>query len=476
MFLWKVKWKDLQLYRRAVYFYCRKLVGNQWSFVIGGLLIGLSEALYYIKYDHPIHLTTGLAEMFASMERLLGFSLLSRYYSPSVHWVIVGAVLAAVITAMMEQDWRAWVHYPRSILWLSFAGGMVFSFGSRLASGCTTWHFLGGLATMWTGSLVVVFVGIPTAMATLWILSRMRLSEFLKPQENKGTVVAARMLGYAHDFSGLDEGYKPARDRIRIILIIFASLILGGSVIASWTSTARSAAEILFLVLVGLLLGLGFAKTGMGTECAAMSPETRILRDRFELAGIPKITKWTFSSIMPFAGLLSAVIPLHLVILWQWIVRGHPLPLAGSPDLPGIHLGYVLGGVLLAIGSMLMLGCEIRTYARLGMGYTTALAAFPGFYLGYVPYALYHQRIDAFLTSIAIPLPQNLPALAGGFPMGQTAIAVLYACALVALFLWSVRVGTSTLGCSYGEYFFTSTDNLYVRSEQRSQGGQWPTT
>jgi hypothetical protein len=47
------------------------------------------------------------------------------------------------------------------------------------------------------------------------------------------------------------------------------------------------------------------------------------------------------------------------------------------------------------MGAVLMIGCEVRTYARLGMGYCTALAALPGFYFGYLPYTLFQEKIDS---------------------------------------------------------------------------------
>ena len=44
-----------------------------------------------------------------------------------------------------------------------------------------------------------------------------------------------------------------------------------------------------------------------------------------------------------------------------------------------------------------MIGCEVRTDARLGLGYATALAALSGFYIGYLPYTLFIEQIKVLI-------------------------------------------------------------------------------
>ncbi len=47
----------------------------------------------------------------------------------------------------------------------------------------------------------------------------------------------------------------------------------------------------------------------------------------------------------------------------------------------------------------MLIGCEIRSYMRLGLGYTNALVGFIGFAIGYLPYTLFYDAHKAFLEN-----------------------------------------------------------------------------
>jgi len=70
----------------------------------------------------------------------------------------------------------------------------------------------------------------------------------------------------------------------------------------------------------------------------------------------------------------------------MWLFSGWPVPdAAPKPADWGLHIGHLLAAPCLAIGSVFMIGCEIRSYGRVGLGYLTGIVGFIGFYLGYSP-------------------------------------------------------------------------------------------
>jgi len=127
----------------------KRLLTRQWPFWLGGFFVGLAEIIFYYRYDMFIVVTTGFAQMYAvSEEYLFGIDWVARLYEPGIHWVIIGAVLGARLVAVAEGESRAWVRYHWRMLALSFIGGILFSFGTRIAGGCTTHHFIGGIPSM----------------------------------------------------------------------------------------------------------------------------------------------------------------------------------------------------------------------------------------------------------------------------------------------------------------------------------------
>jgi hypothetical protein len=172
-----------------------------------------------------------------------------------------------------------------------------------------------------------------------------------------------------------------------------------------------------------------------------------------------------FTGMMPFAGLLVAILMFNFAILFTWIVLGWDVPVvveAGRYKY-GFHLGHLIGGPMLGIGSVMMLGCEIRTYARLGMAYLTGLAAFPGFLLGYLPYSLYKDKIDEIFFSRGFMKAKNMLELLPDNPYLQYGFALLYTALLIALLVWTIRKGSRIAKVSKKEYVTLSTDEIFLR-------------
>jgi hypothetical protein len=124
---------------------------------------------------------------------------------------------------------------------------------------------------------------------------------------------------------------------------------------------------------------------------------------------------------------------------------------------------------MLGIGSVMMLGCEIRTYARLGMAYLTGLAAFPGFLLGYLPYSLYKDRLDEIFFSRGFMKEKNMLELLPDEPHVQYAFALGYTALLIALLVWTIRKGSRIAKVTKKEYVTLSTDQIFLKELQEAK-------
>lgn len=451
----------------------RNILTKPWSFVWGGFLVGLAEVIYFLKYETPIPITTGLAKMFGTLEEnITKTDFITRTYSGDIHWVLIGMVAGGCFVTIIEQERKSWVKYPPRVLWIAFLGAMIFGFGTRLAQGCTAWHYLGGIPAMSLTSIVVAIVSIPFAYLAFLFMAKLNAGGFMKHHETKATVEKCVELEYQTETLAYDPEHKPYRDPVRLALTAFFLLLI---VSAFWTALKGESSnavgslpwvEIGLKSLVGLLVGIGIGKSGFGTECAVMSPKSLLMKQKhFDAMKVAKITQTMFTGMMPFAGLLVAILMFNLTILFTWIVLGWDVPVvveAGKYKY-GFHLGHLIGGPMLGIGSVMMLGCEIRTYSRLGMSYMTGLAALPGFLLGYLPYSLYKDQIDEIFFSKGFMKEKNMLELLPDNPYIQYAFAAAYAALLIWLLVWTIRKGSQIAKVSKGEYITKSTDEIFLK-------------
>ncbi len=162
-----------------------RVLAKQWSFFWAGIGFGVAQVIYMVvlwveswnagkdAVSKPITVTTDLGKMFRAMElqitQWLGMTDLQIYgasidgvaatggaFVPGVGWPIVGMMIGGFLVAKMERETRTWVNYSSRMLWVSFLGGTLFSYGTRLAGGCTLNHLLGGLPMMNIHSAVTV--------------------------------------------------------------------------------------------------------------------------------------------------------------------------------------------------------------------------------------------------------------------------------------------------------------------------------
>jgi uncharacterized protein len=447
----------------------KRLLRRQWPFWLGGIFVGLAEIVFYFHTDMFIVVTTGMAQMFAvSEETLFGIDWVARVYEPGVHWTIVAALLGARLVAGMEGESRSWVKYNWKMLVLAFIGGLLFSFGTRLAAGCTTHHFIGGIPAMSIASWVVLLSGIPFAFIAFLIAMKAGLGGYFKHQETKATAIA-----HQHDPSNpqpaYEESYNPWFSPLRWLLNAFLILFLALPIyfgITGWISGSVNQigwTEVMWMMVPGLLLGIGIAKTGFGTECSVMAPEATFTNEAFyRKGGVPQCTYYMFRGMLPLQGFMVAIVMFNLFILAWWLLGLGTVPNASGDA--GLYWGHILGGPLLAMGAVFMIGCEVRTYARLGLGYSTALVALPGFYIGYLPYTLFQEQVDAIAFGDGLTSFITIPEWAA-YTIGGTEVhwAIAYSLAMIALLVMSFQAARGFLGLKLSQILARNTDELVYR-------------
>lgn len=451
----------------------KKILTQPWSFVWGGFFVGLAQVIYFLKYETPIPVTTGLAKMFGSIEEnITKTDYLTRLYDADIHWIIIGILFGAFLVAVLEREHKAWAKYPPRMALLAFIGGATFGLGTRLAQGCTTWHYLGGIPAMSLTSIVVALVSVPFAFLAFMFMSKLDAGGYMKHHEKHATVKHCVDLAYPHDTLCYDPGYKPHKDPLRIILTAFLFLLLASAFYTAFTGESSEGigrlpwVEIFLKTFIGFLLGFGIGKTGFGTECAVMAPHSiHMSQKHFDSMKVAKITQTMFTGLLPFTALLIAIVMFNITILVTWIFFGWDIPVVVESGRYkwGFHLGHLVGGPLLGIGAVLMIGCEIRTYARTAMGYLTGLASLPGFFFGYLPFTLYRERFEQIFFSKGFMEAKNILELLPDNPYIQYGFAFCYTGLLATLLVWAIRKGSQMTKVTPKEYLTESTDEIFLK-------------
>ena len=451
---------------------------RQWPFAVGGAIVGLGEAIYFLMFGKFIPVTTGLAKMFSSVEtNITNTNTISKVYSPDIHWIIIGALLGAWLVGRLEGESRNWVKYSPGMLFIALLGGIIFGFGTRLGPGCTTHHIFGGLAVMSIASLTIAVLGLPFAFLAFELMAKLGYGPYFKHQETLATCRTCHAAGLEDDHRlVLDEKYNPWRSVLRVVAwTIVGTVIVSSLYTGFFGNTAQSLNSGPLLpniirLLAGVCLGFGIAKAGVGTECGLMAPESLLVPEsHYRKLKIPVVTQRMFKALLPISGVLTAIIVLNVVVLVMWLGFGWPVPdAAPKPKGWGLHIGHLLAAPCLAIGSVFMIGCEIRSYGRVGLGYLTGIVGLIGFYLGYLPYVYFHKAIDGFITNHTFLRATNIPELLTSDPIGQKVVGVLYTASLVGLFILVVIQGAKRIGATPKEYLTVNTDDLALRSIQQS--------
>ena len=513
----------------------KKLIRFQWSFVYAGVAFGIAQIVYMAglwknALDHgktphlkPITVTTDLGKMFRGMEvffnYLFGFrtEIYGDYtqvtmdgmqkilpsatgaFVPGIGWPIVGMIIGGWLVARMERESRTWAYYGPRLLTISFLGGILFSYGTRLAGGCTLNHLMGGFPMMNIHSLVtILFMGLG-GIAGFWVMSKLRLAGYFKHQETLAYVKNAD----PGEQATYRPGYNP-RKRVAywvglIFLLTFLAVALYGGLFApefaahvkgdkivpfNKSIDHKGLFYVIMTLLAGIIGGIGLAKSGFGTECALVSIETANAMTRhdkkYAWMGVPKITRTLMRSYAPFIGIATHWVVMLAFILVAWVFFGAAPAFAGKVKY-SLTAGNFIGGFLLGMGAVLLIGCEIRSYMRLGMGYLNTWIGFLGFAVGYLPFTLYYKAHKNFLSSTVLAGKNGLWTdkykvyeLFSDNVHVQQFILFLWWTFILWLLIWLIRKGTQNTGLTKVHLIHKSTEEAqwYIDEQAKKNNGK----
>ena len=505
---------------------------KQWPWWTAGVLTGIAEVInyFFLPLGHPKHkfigVTSGMARMLAAAETtLFGHSLVATKadYQPSIQWIILGALIAALVFAWMEGEFRSWVRYPKGLLVSTALGAFLFAWGTRVAGGCTLHHLLGGFAAMNVKSWVVMFFASVGALAAWGVLRKFNLSQYFKSQDTKWFTTQAKEMGWADGLT-MGEGSSYSAQWLRIFLyalmillgVLFLYNALAGNNYAvqmGWAESfektkmfkamisGHNIGNIIILLILGVLLGTSVAKTGFGTECGLINPELGKVAELSERKGadilrMPFSIRTVFVSYQPFAAL-----SIHLVItaaaiffgfVFLNIMEGHhwATETFGAAYAQNIGMEFhntgisirtmtsltmdIFGGLLLGVGTFLMIGCEFRNYGRTGLLYITGLLIWPFFYIGYLPYTLARGFWDGLMGSSPYTATTFFPAIvAPGSKTIQVIIYLIYILLWVGAAVWAFKRGAKNVGVQPKDLFSMNSEDMYLaRLEKiKAEGG-----
>jgi len=513
----------------------KKLIRNQWSYVYAGILFGIAQIIYmiglWINASHhgkpahlkPITVTTDLGKMFRGFEvfinNLFGFKseLYGKYgtivadgvektlpasggaFVPGVGWPIVGMIIGGFLVTRMERESRSWAYFSKKALLVSFIGGALFSYGTRLGGGCTLNHLMGGLPMMNIHSLVtVIFMAIGGALG-FWIMAKLKLANYFKHQETLSYVKNADK----GEQATYKKGYNPKKRLIYWIALSFSLIFLfvavyngffdgesmqhiKGNAVKPFNKSVdhKGWFYVIVTLIAGILGGIGLAKSGFGTECSLVSVETGtdMLKNdkKYAYMGVPRITRTLMRSYAPIIGIATHWVVMLGFILVAWIFLGAEPAFAGKVKY-SLTAGSFIGGLLLGTGAVLLIGCEIRSYMRLGMGYLNTMVGFMGFAVGYLPFTLFYKQHKEFLNSTVIAGGDAKKGIEGiltakykvyelftGNETGQQLILFLWWAFLLALTIYFIKKGMKNTGLRKVHIIHRSTEEAQTYIDEQA--------
>lgn len=505
----------------------KRLTKSQWSYFYAGLAFGLAQIIYVVAVwghkiiegkvpnQEPISVTTDLGRMFRSLEvffnHLFGFQseLYGTYtkvgaeaisgggvFTPGIGWPIVGMILGGLIVSIMEKETRAWAYYSKKALVVSFIGGAFFSYGTRLAGGCTLTHLMGGVPTMGIRSTFSIMFMALGGMTGFIIMEKLGLANYFKHQETKAYVANADI----GEQATLKKGYNFRKNPVfwvsLLFTVLFVVVAVGSAVgnpffmqnvdpegaVHAYTGSVwdKSLFFVTLTLVSGLVAGIALAKSGFGTECSLVSMETASsMRDhdaKYAKMGVPRITRTLMRSYTPMIGVTTSWVVLTAFFLLAWVLTGVS-PALGYGVKKGLTAGNFIGGFLLGMGAVTLIGCEIRSYMRLGMGYLNTLVGFMGFAVGYLPYTLFPEEHLYFLqvTTIFgeggfIAEPKEWYSLITENIGMQQFVMLIWLQLLILFLIWLIKKGSRNIGLSTKDIMHKNTEDIQITIEEVSSG------
>ncbi len=495
----------------------QRLSKRQWSFLAAGIVFGVAQILYMAtlwihsalagKDVHlkPITVTTDLGKMFRGLEVVVdklfgvqtsiygattdGVASTGGAFIPGIGWPIVGMAIGGALVAFAEREHRSWVKYPLRLLGVSFLGGVIFSYGTRLAGGCTLNHLLGGIPMMSIHSTItVIFMAIGGAAAFL-VMTKLGLGKYFKHQETRSYCEATD----SGECPSYDPQYRWYRNPwywvgAAFALALFLVAVVGGLfnptslqhlkdgelVAFSKSVDAKGWLYVLGTLFAGIVGGVAMAKSGFGTECALVSLEAANSMKKkdtlYARLGIPRITRTLMRGYLPIIGLAASWVLTGAFIWVGWTVGAQP-GFEGAVKYQ-LTAGSIIGGFLLGLGAVMLIGCEIRSYMRIGMGYLNTLIGFIGFAVGYLPFTLFYDGHKSFLeNTVMIEQYKWYQLIAPGSESTQRIIYLVWILILAAFLFWLLRRGAANVGVPVHDLRALNTEELELAIDARAQDG-----
>lgn len=401
----------------------------------GGVAAGLAQAVNYLSDHEMVNLSATPASLAAWVETFAGSEFFLKAFPASVSPFLVGIIAGAAAVGLTE-SWRRFFNYRLRVLVSSLAGGILFGFGSSLAGGDFFYHAVGGMALMQVSSLFVVALSIPFVFLSVEIMSVLNTSPmFLSDQQRMEAKCTWSKSGQGT--IPIDSDQRRWH-KIYALLTVLASLLL-------LAATLQQGGLNFISLFSGLFLGAVIGKTGFGIEWGLLVPDTVRIRPRYmDQLGISQDSAELLRSAAPLRAWLAAVCIAGAAGLGYWLVMGNFNEAPSGLSATGLNIGHVAGAPLLAVGSMLMLGCDFRTYTRAGLGYMTAIFGFAGIILGNIPFVLWQDDISSWLRANVISSESWLPSLLPESFIFQAGAWVLFLILLALIIVYTAVRTTKT--------------------------------
>ena len=495
----------------------KNIFTKQWSFFWAGVVFGIAQIIYMIglwiekvmadktPVLKPITVTTDLGKMFRGMEvsfyqlfNLPDFELYGKAidgvaatggaFVPGVGWAIVGIIIGGWLVARMEKESRSWVYYPPKVLLIAFIGGIVFSYGTRLAGGCTLNHLMGGIPLMNIHSFITVFFMAVGGAIGFYLLSRLGVASYFKHQETR-SYVCGNDPGESMTYKSNKTGTSNPLYWIGLLFVVWFLVVAiygglfnpeslqhlhNGELVAFGKSIDHKGWIYFIMTLsAGIIGGIALAKSGFGTECALVALESgKIMKNNDSLyakMGVPRITRTLMRSYLPMIGIMIHWIILLAFIVFGWLVFDIAPAFSGNIKFQ-TTAGNIIGGIFLGLGAVMLIGCEIRSYMRIGMGYINTLVGFMGFAVGYLPFTLNYEAHKDFLESTLMIETYKIYELI--FPdsiIGQKFVLLLWWVVLLAGLIWMIKLGAKNTGADIKSLIHKNTEEVQNELDVKAQ-------
>ncbi len=500
----------------------QRILSSQWSFFWAGITFGIAQIIYMLglwtqetsvgqnTVLTPITVTTDLGNMFRGVEvafyqlfdlhdfeiygkSIDGIAAVGGAFIPGIGWPIVGMIVGGFVVAIMERENRAWAYYPTKLLVLAFVGGAIFSYGTRLAGGCTLNHLLGGIPLMNIHSMVtVIFMGLGGGLA-FFIMAKLGAASYFKHQETRSYVCgndAGESLTCRSDKKGSSNPLYWLG--LLVVLVFIGVAIYGGlfnpealqhikngeTVDFSKSINDRGLFYVILTLGAGIFGGIGLAKSGFGTECALVAWKSANMMknndSKFADMGVPRITRTLMRSYLPLIGIFAHWVVMLAFMVIAWIVFDASPGFVGSITYQ-LTAGNLIGGLLLGLGAVMMIGCEVRSYMRIGMGYLNTMVGFMGFAFGYLPFTLnYEAHKEFFQSTVMVEQHKVYDLIFPSSIAGQQTILVIWWVLLLFGLFWFLKKGAQNTGTNPNDLIRLNTEELQdkIDTEGQNHDGQ----